>query len=93
MTSVQAKSVRANLRFSKEEKELIEQAASIGHQAFSEFIRQNMLKKAREVIQEQKSIELGDEAWGSFVAILEEPPRPSQRLKQAMKAFLDDSSK
>jgi uncharacterized protein (DUF1778 family) len=93
MPSAQAKSVRANLRFSREEKELIEQAASIGHQAFSEFIRQNMLKRAKEVIQEQRSIELGHEAWRSFVAMIEEPPRPSQRLKQAMKAFLDNSSK
>ncbi|MFA5844113.1 MAG: DUF1778 domain-containing protein [Coriobacteriia bacterium] len=75
---------RFNIRATKEEKSLVEQAARARHVNSSQFVLQAALSSAEQVLAEQTSFSLEPKAWDEFVALLDRPAREIPELKRAM---------
>ena len=78
---------RLDVRISKEDKDLIETAATLKGQKMSAFVIENMRSIAQQVIETSRTISLSDQAWDTFVAMIESPPEPSESLRRAVKSL------
>ena len=82
---VPTESARINLRTSPEAKALIERAAAIMGSTVSSFMLQNAYEAARRLVAEQEVITLSDRDRDAFLAVLENPPEPTQALIDLMR--------
>ena len=80
-----AGSVRINLRTSPEAKALIERAAALMGSTVSSFISQTRYETSHRVVAEQDTLTLSDRDRDAFLAVLENPPKPTQALIDLMK--------
>lgn len=79
------KTERIELRATQSHRELIDRATTLsGLSSRSDFVMQAALKNAQEIIDENNSIKLSNEAFDNFVAACENPPEPNQALKEAL---------
>jgi uncharacterized protein (DUF1778 family) len=74
---------RIDIRLSKENKELIERAASIEDISVSAFVVGNALFNARQVVAEHAQWTLRRRDSKAFVQALLNPPEPNETLKAA----------
>ncbi len=72
-------------RVSAEERHLIERAVEILHTNISTFVRETLLREAKDVVGAQRVIPLSDEDWKSFLAKLDEPPQENARLADLLR--------
>ena len=79
-----AESARINLRTSPEAKALIERAAAIMGSTVSSFMLQNAYEAASRVVANNDTIILSQEAFEAFVSVCENPPEPTQALRELM---------
>jgi len=79
------KEKRIEIRSSEEEKQDFEEAAALVHMGLSEFIRFATHLYVKKVREEHQNITLSKEAGLAFLNALENPPEPSDRLKEAMR--------
>ena len=77
-------SARINLRTSPEAKALIERAAAIMGSTVSGFMLQNAYEAATRVVAQQEVITLSDRDRDAFLAMLDNPPEPTQALIDLM---------
>lgn len=77
-------SARINLRTSPEAKALIERAAAIMGSTVSSFMLQNAYEAASRVVANNDTIVLSQEAFEAFTAVCENPPEPTQALRELM---------
>lgn len=77
-------SARINLRTSPEAKALIERAAAIMGSTVSSFMLQNAYEAASRVVANNDTIVLSQEAFEAFIAVCENPPEPTQALRELM---------
>jgi len=73
-----------NLRIKAEQRSLIDWAARVRGQNRTDFILDAARQAAEETILNQTVISANPEAFAQFVALLDAPPRPSERLRKTM---------
>ncbi len=82
--TTRTESARINLRTSPEAKALIERAAAIMGSTVSSFMLQNAYEAASRVVANNETIVLSQEAFEAFIAVCENPPEPTDALRQLM---------
>lgn len=75
---------RIDLRVQSDAKEALQAAATLRHKSVSEFILDNALGAADEVLADRRYFGLNAEQWEALQAALDAPPRPLPRLKKLM---------
>jgi len=78
---------RTEARLLPEQKRRIERAARLKGLSLSDFIVQHADEAARKTIQEHTSWALGDRDRDVFVQALLHPPKPSTRMKDAVRRY------
>jgi uncharacterized protein (DUF1778 family) len=78
------KAERFNIRATRSEKTLVEQAARASHMTSSQFVMQAALRSAEEVLAEQTRFVLPPDRWDEFAARLDCPARTLPRLREAV---------
>ncbi|EIC30077.1 MULTISPECIES: DUF1778 domain-containing protein [Methylomicrobium] len=79
------RSDRIDLRIDPKAKEALQAAALLKHKTVSEFILENALSAANEVLADRRYFVLNAEQWEAFQAALDAPPRALPRLERLMK--------
>jgi len=77
------KQERMHIRLDTLSKHKLERAAAYAHKSLSEFVLGQALHAADEVIHEHETLTLNQTDWEVFLDALENPPKPSAKLKQA----------
>jgi uncharacterized protein (DUF1778 family) len=77
------KSERFNIRATREEKALVEQAARATRVTSSQFVLQAAVRSAEEVLADQTRFVLPADKWDQFVGLLDRPAREIPALKEA----------
>ena len=77
------KQERMHIRLDTLSKQKLERAAAYAHKSLSEFVLGQALNAADEVIHEHETLTLNEADWELFLDALENPPKPSAKLKQA----------
>ena len=72
------------MRLPEPMKRRIEDAARVRGQTTTDFVKTAALDRAEDVLQEERRLMLSDEGMRAFLAILESPPEPNEKLKQLM---------
>jgi uncharacterized protein (DUF1778 family) len=72
-----------NVHLSAEQKNLVEEAAAMSEQAVDSFAASALVEAARRVMVAQRVIRLSDRDRDRFLELLDNPPEPGVRLKQA----------
>ena len=75
------KTARIELRTTPQAKKILEEAASISHKGLTEFIIDQGIKKAEQLLADQRIFMLQDEQWLSFQAALDQPAQEKPSLK------------
>lgn len=82
-------SKRMNLRISPEAKARLARAAALRNTDLTSFVTQTALREAEAVIAADESIRLSDRDHRRVMALLDEPPKPNARLRNAIAALPD----
>jgi uncharacterized protein (DUF1778 family) len=77
---------RIELRIKAEEKALLARAAALAHLDLTGFILRTVLPEARAVIERAERLVLSERDSLKVLDLLENPPKPTSRLKRAAKA-------
>jgi uncharacterized protein (DUF1778 family) len=77
------KQERMHIRLDALSKQKLERAAAYAHKSLSEFVLGQALHAADEVIQDHETLTLNEADWEVFLDALENPPKPSTKLKRA----------
>lgn len=88
--SLKHKESRIDVRVRPEQKELLERAASIKGMSLSAYLLSNSLEKAKVEIEKHQKLVLSDRDRDLFIALMSEPPKPNQALKEAMAKYQQD---
>lgn len=75
-----------NIRIKAEERGLIDRAARARGQNRTDFILEAARKAAEEALLDRTMITVSPKAYGEFLARLDAPPAPSDRLLRTMRA-------
>ena len=75
-----------NLRIRPEERSLIDRAAKARGKNRTDFVLDAARAAAEETLLEQAFVTVGPEAYAAFVARLDMPPAPNDRLRKTMQA-------
>ena len=78
------RSVTINLRATEAWRALIDHAASLVEKTRTDFIIEATRRQAEDVLLDQKVFDLDDERYQAFIAILDNPPPPSEALIELM---------
>ena len=78
---------RIDLRVSKEQKDLLETAASLKGISLSAYLLANCLEIAQEDIAKHQKLVLSDRDRDLFLSLIANPPQPKQDLLEAMQVF------
>ena len=73
-----------NIRIKPEERGLIDRAARVRGKNRTDFILDAARQAAEEALLDQMIITVSPEAYAEFVARLDIPPRPNERLRKTM---------
>lgn len=77
------KQERMHIRLDTLSKQKLERAAAYAHKSLSEFVLGQALHAADEVIHEHETLTLNQADWEIFLDALENPPKPSAKLRYA----------
>jgi uncharacterized protein (DUF1778 family) len=83
--AAQRRDVTINLRVSVPLRNLIDQAAAVLGKTRSEFMLESARRSAEAVLLEQTVFPLDAKKFNAFMAILEQPPKPNDELKELLK--------
>jgi uncharacterized protein (DUF1778 family) len=73
-----------NIRASRQQRVLIDQAARVLGKSRSEFMLETICREAEDVLRDQAFLQLDDEAFSRFDAMLDAPPAPSAALRKLL---------
>lgn len=73
-----------NIRIKPEERNLIDRAALLRGKNRTDFILDAARQMAEEALLDQLIVNATPEAYGAFLARLDAPPTPNERLKKTM---------
>jgi uncharacterized protein (DUF1778 family) len=77
------KDVRVTARVSAKVRETLQEAAELSGATLNQFVVQAALKEAQKILEEQRVIELSNADAERIFELLENPPKPSEKLKAA----------
>lgn len=80
-------SARLDMRLSPEAKSLLEKAARYDEQTLTDYALSNLLKSARETIEQHERIVLSKNEAERFLTALDAPPRRISALKKLAKRY------
>ena len=80
-------SERMNLRVKPEVKARLVRAAALRHTDLTNFITQTALREADAVIEAAEVTALSQRDFGRVLQLLENPPKPNAKLRQAIAAL------
>lgn len=78
-----AKTERVEVRVPAEVKDIIERAAAWSGCTLSDFVRDAARDKAVAVVRESSELRLSNRDRDTFLAMLDNPPKPNKALKDA----------
>lgn len=81
----QRRGVTINLRASAPIRDLIDRAAAVLGKTRSEFMLDSARRSAEDVLLDQTVFRLDAKKFAAFMAILEQPPKPSEKLKELLR--------
>ena len=81
---------RLDVRLAEDHKAQIEQAANLLGQSVSAFTVSTLVREAEEVIGRFGALRLGDRDRDAFLAALDNPPPPNERLGRARDRYADE---
>ena len=73
-----------NLRIRPEERGLIDRAATLTGKTRTDFVLEAARRAAEEALLDRTVLMVSPQAYAAFLARLDEPPRPNDRLKRTM---------
>ncbi|HET6385546.1 MAG TPA: DUF1778 domain-containing protein [Armatimonadota bacterium] len=73
-----------HVRLAADMKRRVEDAASIRGQTVTDFVKAAVLARADEVLQHEQRLALSEESMRQFLAALDNPPEPNEKLKRLM---------
>lgn len=73
-----------NLRIKPEERDLIDMAAKAKGKNRTDFILEAARNAAEETLLDRTIFSVSPEAYAEFVALLDAPPQPNERLRKTM---------
>jgi uncharacterized protein (DUF1778 family) len=76
---------RIELRVKPEEKTLLSRAAALRHEDLTGFILRTVLPAAEKIIEQSERVELSERDSVRVLELLENPPKPSAKLRAAAK--------
>ena len=77
-----------NIRIRAEERGLIDRAAQVRGKNRTDFILEAARRAAEETLLERAIISVNPEAYADFLARLEAPPQPNERLRRTLQTPL-----
>jgi uncharacterized protein (DUF1778 family) len=77
---------RITARLPRAKREIIERAAAVYGATVNQFIVQTALDRAGEILEREELLRLSERDAKTFLAALENPPEPTQKLIDALKA-------
>ena len=89
-TATAARGERLDARGTREEKEMIETAASLSGTSASDFIRMATRQAALNAIREPEDLTLNEEAKRVFVEALLNPPKPNAQAMAAARRLKEE---
>ena len=89
MSEISPKDSRIDLRVTKEQKALLEEAASIKGVSLSAYTLLHLLPLAQQDIEDRKRLILSNRDRDLFVSALENPPELKGKLKSAIDNYRD----
>lgn len=78
------KETRISFRIKPAEKSLIARAARLQQTTLTEFVLENTLHAAKQIVAEEKHFEMSPEQFKRFVRALDAPPAKSLKAMQAL---------
>jgi len=78
---------RVSARIPPKVYEMLAQAAELSGATLNQFIVQSAYEKAQEVIEKESFIRMTARSATAFFEALEHPPKPSKKLKKAVKRY------
>lgn len=83
------KASRINIRASARQKSVLKRAARLRQTTMSDFVLENAVRAAQEVIAQQKAADrtaftLPKDKWDEFCAALDAPPKPKPALRKLL---------
>jgi uncharacterized protein (DUF1778 family) len=78
---------RITARVSDSVRETLEQAAELLGATVNQFVVQTAYVEAQRVLERESVIRLSQKDAQKVLALLDRPPKPNQRLKNAVKAY------
>lgn len=84
-TRQEPRSERIDVRTSASVKHLLQQAAQAANKTVSEFMLDSALTAASETLADRRMFVLDEDRWKAFVAALDLPPQPRQRLERLLR--------
>ena len=82
MSSRIVRSEKLDLRLTKSAKQTLQAAAAAASKSMSDFVLESALSEAEERLADRRVFTLEANAWYSFVAALDAPPRRHERLER-----------
>ena len=73
-----------NLRIKPDERGLIDRAAAVSGKTRTDFVLEAARRAAVEALGDRIFFQVGAATFAKFVAALDAPPRPNERLKRTM---------
>lgn len=82
--STQTRDQAINIRATRQQRDLIDHAASMLGKSRSDFMLETACKAAENALIDQAFFLLDDNAFDLFVEVLDDPPPPSDQLRRLM---------
>jgi uncharacterized protein (DUF1778 family) len=89
-TSTMPKHERLEARVTREQKQLIERAAEIEGRSITDFVVASAQSAARQVIRDHEILKLTARDREVFVQALLNPPKPTSKLRQAVRRYKEE---
>lgn len=87
---VESRSERLDVRLTRTQKELLQRAAGLTGRGVSDFVVKSALDRAEETIQAHEIIELSERDARVLFEALQNPPKPNEKLREAMRRHRED---
>ena len=73
---------RIDLRVSPDDKKTLEMAAAAKRLSLSSYIIQAAMENAASDLERERTINVSKEGWNRLMALIENPPEPTEALKR-----------
>jgi uncharacterized protein (DUF1778 family) len=81
-----------NLKMNPEFKEVIVRAAQLNMMSVNAYLINLAYDNAKQVILEHENLKLSNEERDRFIALLDNPPEPTEKAKMAMRKYLKEQN-